>query len=60
MYTSPHKSDKQLRTADETVEMLLQLRDELYEKLKGTRITGPNDILLRINSCLYVPGKRVK
>lgn len=41
------------RSPEDTVKMLIELRNEIFEKVKGTPITGPNDILLRINSCLY-------
>lgn len=57
MYKTPHKITKELRSPEETIAMLFQLRDEIYEKVKGTPCTGPNDILFRINSCLFLPKK---
>ena len=48
---------KVLRSPEETIDMLIQLRNEIYEKVKGLPITGPNDILMRINACLYLPRK---
>lgn len=58
MYKTPHKITKEIRTHEEMTAMLFQLRDEIYEKVKGTPITGPNDILLRINACLFSPKER--
>jgi predicted kinase len=48
------KPKKELRPFEEIVIMLMDLRDELWEKHQGKPITCPEvAICLKINSCLY-------
>jgi len=49
------QTDKQLRDSDEIVKSLLVLRDEVFEKVKGTPASGPDSLLfiIIINQILY-------
>ena len=44
---------KPLKEPQQIVNSLLALRDACYKEVEGTPIKGKDDILLRINACLY-------
>ena len=48
-------TNKAMRSADEIVERLIALRDELWERQNEREI----EIFWKINSCLYVPKNKI-
>ena len=54
-YTSKHPQRKEFRDPEVIANMLLKLRDELYDEIKDRSVFDPKcEIFLKINSCLYV------